>query len=128
MNLSVAGNGCNKFDAVQELNGLDVLRRIVVPLAPKTVARCVEMYSIIHSPVRCKHIGEMSDHIEAWERKIDDFAITGGPRLNDPEIGIIALNLFSADTPASLVLVLEGRSDYATPKMMFDKHVTFLSG
>ena len=43
-----------------------------------TVAQRVEMYSVIHSPARCKHIGEMSDHFEAWERKIDDLVIMDG--------------------------------------------------
>ena len=59
LNLNVTGHERNKFDAAKELKGLDVWRRIVVPLAPKTVARRVEMYSAIHSPAKCKHIGEM---------------------------------------------------------------------
>ena len=53
LNLNVTGHGRNKFDAAKELNGLDVPRRIVVPFAPKTVARRVEMYSAIYSPAKC---------------------------------------------------------------------------
>ena len=77
LNLNVTGNGRNKSDAAQELNGLDVWRRIVVPMAPRTVARRVEMYTSIRSPGRCKHLGEMADHLEAWERKIDEFVVMG---------------------------------------------------
>ena len=43
LNFNVAGNGHDKLDAAHELNGLDVWRCIVVLLAPKTVARRVEM-------------------------------------------------------------------------------------
>ena len=95
LNLTVTGHGRNKLDAAKELNGLDVWRRIVAPLAPKTVARRVEMYSAIHSPAKYKHIGEITDHLEAWERKIDDFILMGGQRLNDHEVCIIALNNLS---------------------------------
>ena len=77
LNLNVTGNGRNKFDAAQELNGFAVWRRIVVPVAPRTVARRVEMYTSIHSPGRCKHFGEMTDHLDAWERKIDEFVVMG---------------------------------------------------
>ena len=38
LNLNVAGIGRNRFYAAQELNGLGVWRRIVVPMAPRTVA------------------------------------------------------------------------------------------
>ena len=75
--MNVTGKGRTKFNAAQELHGLDVWRRIVVPLAPKTVARRVEMYSAIHSPGKCKHLGDMADQLEAWERNIDDFIIMG---------------------------------------------------
>ena len=84
---------------------LDVWRRIVLRLAPKTFARRVEMSSTIHSPGKCKHVGEITDHLEAWERKIDEFVIMGG-RLNDPEMCIIALNMLPADMPAFLVQAL----------------------
>ena len=59
------------------------------------------MYSAIRSPAKCKHIGEMTDHLEAWETKIDDFKLMGGQRLNDPEMCIIAVNM-----PAFLVQAL----------------------
>ena len=49
-----------------------VWRRVVVLFALKTFARRVEEYSVIHSHARCRHIGEISDHLEAWERNIDD--------------------------------------------------------
>ena len=26
---------------------------------------------------KCKHFGEMTDHLEAWERKIDEFVVMG---------------------------------------------------
>ena len=71
------------------------------------------MYSIIRSPAGCKHIGDMSDHLEAWERKIDDFVIMGGQRLSDPGMCVIALKMLPGDTPAFLVQVLEIHSDYA---------------
>ena len=45
LNLNDTDHGRNKFDAAMELNRLDVWRHVVVPLAPKTVARRVEMYS-----------------------------------------------------------------------------------
>ena len=68
LNLNVTGSGRNQFDAAQELNGLDVWRRI-------------DVFLLLHSPAKCKHIGEMSDHLEAWEMKIDYFVILGGQNL-----------------------------------------------
>ena len=50
----------------------------------------------------------MTDHLEAWDRKIDDFILRGGQRSNDPEMCIIALNMLPADTPAFLVQALRG--------------------
>ena len=120
LNLNVTGHGRNKFDAARELNGLDVWRRIVVPLAPKTFARRVEMYSALHSPAKCKHIGEMTDHLEAWERTIDDLILMGGQRLNDSESFIIALNMLPADTLAFFVHALQGHQDYSNLKMLLD--------
>ena len=78
-----------------------------MPLVLKTIARCAEMYSLMHSPAKCKHIGDMSGHLGAWERKIDDFVIMGGQRLNDPEICITVPNKVPADTPAFFVQALE---------------------
>ena len=59
------------------------------------------MYSIIRSPVKCKHIGEMSDHLKAWDRKIDDVVVMGDQGLNDAEMCIIALNMLPANTSLS---------------------------
>ena len=112
LNLNVTGHVRNKVDAAQELNGLNVWRCIVVPLAPKAVARRAEMYTSIHSPGKCKHIGEMTDHLEAWEWKIDECVVMGGQRLNDQEMCIITLNMLPADTPAVFVQALEGHQDY----------------
>jgi hypothetical protein len=69
----------------------------------------------------------MIDHFDAWERKIDEFVVMGGQRLNDPEMCIIALNMLPADTPAFLVQALEGHQDYVMLKMLIDKQVTYLS-
>ena len=65
LNLNVTGHRRNKFDAGKELNGRDVWRRILVPPAPETFARRVEMYSAIQSAAKCKHIGEITDQLEA---------------------------------------------------------------
>ena len=68
-----------------------------------------------------------TDNLEAWERKIDDFVLMGGQRLNDSEMCIIALNMLPADTPAFLVQALDGHHDYSTLKILRDKQVTFLT-
>ena len=52
LNVGLQGDARTKFDQAKELHGLDVWRRIVVPIEPKTTARRVAMHTDIHGPAR----------------------------------------------------------------------------
>ena len=70
LNLGLTGKGRAEFKKAKSLNGLDVWRRLVVPSKPKTVTKKVEVHSDVHSPPKCKHIGEVIDHLDKWEREL----------------------------------------------------------
>ena len=127
LNLNVTGNARTKFDAARELNGLDVWRRIVVPMAPKTIARRVAMHTLVHDPPRSKKLSELMDDVEAWEHNIEDFMALGGQDISNEEKCVIVLKMMPPDTPATLIMALEDHADFETLKAKLDKQITFLA-
>ena len=109
------------------MNGLDVWRRIVAPLKPKTVAKRVELHTEVHAPPRCKSIGELPEHLEAWQRQIDEFILMGGTDIPDEEKCVIVLKQLPPDTPASMAMALEDFKHYEDLKEKIDKQVKFSS-
>ena len=73
LNLNLTGSAKNKFDKAEELNGLDVWRRVVVPIAPPTVVKRIEMHGVIHQPGKAKKLSELVDFIEAWEKLLEKY-------------------------------------------------------
>ena len=72
---SVNGMGAETkgaFKQAEKLNGLDVWRRIVAPMKPKTVSREVELHTEVNSPPKCKGISNIIEHLDKWEKDLDE--------------------------------------------------------
>ena len=50
LNVGLTGNARAKLKAAKVLSGLDVWRRIVAPLKPKSVSKRVELHTAVHAP------------------------------------------------------------------------------
>ena len=96
----------NFFDKAKELQGFDVWRRIMVPMAPRTVSRRVDMHGDVHNPPKAKRLGELVDHIEAWDRLHERYQEMGGMEVSSDEQCLIILRMLSSDAPPSLVMSL----------------------
>ncbi len=68
LNLNLVGSARAKFDKAPRLNGFDVWRRVVCPMAPKSVARRVDLHTDLHNPARAKKLSDLIETVEAWER------------------------------------------------------------
>ena len=76
-NVGLEGEARTRFEQAEELNGLDVWRRIVVPIEPKTLARRVAMHKGIHAPAQAKKLPETIGHVELWEKELEAYYLMG---------------------------------------------------
>ena len=74
----MVGTARPKFDKAPPLNGFDVWRRVVCLLAPKSVARRVELHTDLHNPKPARKLSELMDAIESWEKLRDRYYEMGG--------------------------------------------------
>ena len=91
------------------------------------MTRKVEMHTDVHAPAKCKHLQDMVEHLEDWEREIDKFYLLGGSEIGGPEMCVIALKMLPPDTPPSLVMALQSNTSYDDLKDKLDKQVQFLT-
>ena len=61
LNLNLVGSARAKFDKAPRLNSFDVCRRVVCPMAPKSVARRVDLHTDLHNPARAKRLADLID-------------------------------------------------------------------
>ena len=127
LNVGLQGDARTKFDQAKELHGLDVWRRIVVPIEPKTTARRVAMHTDIHGPARAKKISETIDHIGLWEKELERYYEMGGQVIPEEEKVVILLKMLPSDTPGWMVQALEDMNEYESMKSRLDKNITFMS-
>ena len=78
LNLNLVGTAHAKFDKAPPLNGFDVWRRVVSPMAPKSVARRVDLHTELHNPKAARTLSELMDTIESWENLRDRYYEMGG--------------------------------------------------
>ena len=55
------------FDSVPVLDGFEVWRRLVGPMAPRTLHRRHDLYTKVHSPVAARSLAGVEVGIEVWE-------------------------------------------------------------
>lgn len=127
LNVGLVGEARTKFEQAKELNGLDVWRRIVAPLEPKTVARRVAMHTDIHAPAKAKKLSETADHITAWEKELEKYYQMDGQQIVMEEKCVILLKMLPVDTPGWLGQTLEDINDFDAMRAKLEKQITFLS-
>ena len=116
----------NLFDKSKELQGFDVWRRLIVPTAPRTVSRRVDMHGDVHNPPKAKRLGELMDAISDWEKLQEKYQELGGQPIPPAEQCVIVLRMLPPDTPSSLVMQLEDYSDFEALKTKLEKQIDFL--
>jgi hypothetical protein len=116
LNLNLVGSARAKFDKAPRLNGFDVWRRVVYPMAPKSVAHRVDLHADLHNPARAKKLSDLIEIVEAWEKLRDRYYEMGGQEVQSDEQCVILLKMLPPDTPASMVMVLEDYTDFEALK------------
>ena len=100
-------NARPKVDKAPRLNGVVVWCRVVCPMAPKLVARRVDLLTDLHNPPRAKKLSELTDAIESWEKLRDRHYQMGGQTVKGDEQCVISLKMLPPDTPSTMVMALE---------------------
>ena len=126
LNLNLVGSARAKFDKAPRLNGFDVWRRVVCPMAPKSVARRVDLHTDLHNPARAKRLADLIETVEAWEKLRDRYYEMGGQEVQSDEQCVILLKMLPSDTPASMIMVLEDFTNYEALKAKLEKQVDWL--
>ena len=130
LNVGLTGNGRSKFKQAENLNGLDVWRRIVPPMKPKTVSRKVELHTEVNSPPKCKGISNIIEHLDKWEKDLDEYYLMGDAQILDAELVEIAIKQMPHDTPAHVAMPLHDCKYYDGDggfKDSLEKLVNFLT-
>ena len=83
----------NLFKKAKELQGFDVWRRIVVPMAPKTISRRIDMHGDVHNPAAAKKLGDVMDVIDDWERLHEKYQEMGGMPIPPAEQCVIIMRM-----------------------------------
>ena len=64
LNLNIVGKARNTFDNGPILEGFEAWRRIVVPIAPRTMGKKHELHSKVHSPGKAARLSDLENHLE----------------------------------------------------------------
>ena len=111
LNFNLVGTARAKFDKAPPLNGFDVWRRVVSPMAPKSVARRVDLHTELHNPKAARKVSELMDTIESREKLRDRYYEMGGQTVQSDEQCVILLKMLPPDTPAAMIMSLEECQD-----------------
>ena len=68
----------------------------MVPMAPRTVSRRVDMHGDVHNPPKAKRLGELVDAIETWDKLHEKYQEMGGQEVVPDEQCVIILRMFVA--------------------------------
>ena len=98
----------------------------MVPMAPRTVSRRVDMHGDVHNPPKAKRLGELVDAIETCDKLHEKYQEMGGQEVVPDEQCVIILRMVPSDTPPSLVMSLQGITDVTTLKETIERQVEFL--
>ena len=123
LDLILVGTARPKFDKAPPLNGLDVWRRVVCPLAPKSVARRVDLHTDLPNPKPARKLSELMDAIESWEKLRDRYYEMGWQTVQSDEQSVILLKMLPPDTPATMVLALEECTDFDALEKNLEKQI-----
>jgi hypothetical protein len=126
LNLNLVGLARAKFDKAPRLNSFDVWRRVVCPMALKSVACRVDFHTDLHNPARAKRLADLIETVEAWEKLRDRYYEMGGQEVQSDEQCVILLKMLPSDTPASMIMVLEDYTNYDALKAKLEKQVDWL--
>ena len=66
------------FDSVTPLDGFEVWRRLVGPMAPRTLHRRHDLYTKVHSTGAARSLAGVEVGIEVWETDLDRYIECGG--------------------------------------------------
>ena len=130
LNLNIVGDGAKEarriFDSVPTLDGMEVWRRIVGPLAPRTLHRQHDLYSSVHRPAQARSLAGVTAAIEVWELDLQKYTECGGVSPRDAEKIIIAMTILPGTTPASLLLSLRKAVQYDVWKREINEQLLFI--
>ena len=85
INLQIVGDaaklGRNKFKNVESLNGLEVWRRLVVPLESRSLSTRHGLHQLVQQPARAKTLDGVMDALEVWDGNLTKYVTAGGPEM-----------------------------------------------
>ena len=126
LNLNLTGSAKETFDNLPRLQGFEAWRKIVVPMAPRTLSRMMSLYTEVRIPPRARSLRDVASSFETWEAKLRVYARCGGADMPEYEKVLIALKVLPVSTPASMMLAFRSISSYTALKSEIESQVLFL--
>ena len=130
LNLNVVGEGAREarrtFDAVGLHEGFDAWRRIVGPMAPRTLHRQHGLYSQVHTPAKASTLRGVEAATIVWEHDPGLYCECGGSAPPEAEKIIIANKMLPNTTPTDLRLSLRKVTSYEEWKRNLKEQLMFL--
>ena len=96
-----------------------------MPIAPKTVAKRIEMHGSIHMPGKADKLNKLVDFIDAWEKLKEKYYEMGGQQIQTEDQCTIILKMLPNDTPPSMVMQLQEYTDIDSLKAKIEKQCEF---
>ena len=78
LNLNLTGDAKETFDNLPRLQGFEAWRKIVVPMAPRTLTRMMSLYTEVRNPPRARSLKDVAASFDKWESQLRVYQRCGG--------------------------------------------------
>ena len=124
--MNLTGDAKETFDNLPRLQGFEAWRKIVVPMAPRTLTRMMSLYTEVRNLPRARSLKDVAASFEKWESQLRVYQRCGGAPPPEHEKVLIALEALPVTTPASMTLALRNIHTYEALKAEIQQQVLFL--
>ena len=100
------------FNNVEQLNGLEAWRKLIVSLKSRTPAKRHELYGPIHAPKKSKKMTDMIMTMESWEKDLKTYYEAGGATVSEDDKVIIAIKMLPMNIERSSLAALRACRTY----------------
>ena len=97
-------------------------------MAPKSVARRVDLHTEVHNPPRAKKLSAFMEAIEAREKLRGLYYEMGGQEVQSDKQCVILLKMLPPDTPATMVMLLEECKDFEAFNTKLENQIDWFFG
>ena len=116
LNLQSNASASTRLQNVEVLHGVEVWRRIVVPIRSRSLETRHRLHDLVRNPKQATRLGGIMDAIEDWELEIQKYVMAGGRDLDEEEKRLMILNMLPRGLPYTFVTPLRKIESYAELK------------